>query len=180
MKVACLLDTDFEDSEFQKPYEALRQAGHEVTIIGLEAGKTLHGRHGEVETRTELGIEDVRPEQYDALLIPGGNSPDHLRADMTVVRFAASMVRANKPTFAICHGAQLLLTADVVQGRKMTAWQTVQTDLAKAGARVLDQEVVVDDNLVTSRKPADIPAFNREMLALLQQRQGQRQTAQSM
>lgn len=169
MKIACLLDSLFEDNEFQKPYDAFRQAGHEVTLIGTEAGKDLAGFHGKVKTRAERGIDDVRPEQFDALFIPGGISPDRLRANPEVVKFAQAMVQAGKPTFAICHGPQVLITADVVRGRRMTAWSTIQGDLHKAGAQVEDRDVVVDHNLVTSRKPDDIPAFVREALAMLAQ-----------
>lgn len=170
MKVACLLDSLFEDSEFKKPYDALRKAGHDVTIIGLEAHKEVEGYKQQVAVETDQAIEDVRPDEFDALLIPGGMSPDHLRADERMVAFAREMMEADKPTFAICHGPQLLITAEVVEGRRMTAWPTIQRDLEKVGAEVVDKEVQVDGNLVTSRKPEDIPAFNREMLAMLEKR----------
>lgn len=168
MKIACLLDNGFEDSEFQQPYEAFKQAGHQVTIIGLERGKEIKGKKGQVTTKAELGIDEARPEQFDALLIPGGYSPDHLRANPKMVSFTKAFFEANKPVFAICHGPQLLMTAGVVKGRKLTAWQTIQDDLKQVGANVEDKEVVVDGNLVTSRKPADIPAFIRESLKLLE------------
>ncbi len=160
MKVACVLAPDFEDSEFSEPYEALTEAGHEVTIIGLERNATLMGKKG---------FADVSPDQFDALLIPGGGSPDKLRAHDTPVNFVKSFMRAGKPVFAICHGPQLLLTADEYKGHKMTAWKTIQGDLKKAGGNVVDLEVVVDHNLVTSRQPSDIPAFIRESKKLLEQ-----------
>jgi protease I len=168
MRIACLLDSDFEDSEFKQPYDAFLQSGHRVTIVGLEPGKELKGKKGQVTTKAEVGIEQVTPEQFDALFIPGGYSPDHLRANPKVVSFTKAFFDAQKPTFAICHGAQLLMTAGVVKGRKLTAWQTIQDDLKQVGAEVVDQEVVVDKNLVTSRKPADIPAFIRESSKLLE------------
>ncbi len=168
MRIACVLDVDYEDSEFKQPYDAFKQAGHQVSIVGLEAGKELKGKKGTVTTKSETGIDQVRPDQFDALFIPGGYSPDHLRANPKMVAFTKAFFDADKPVFAICHGPQLLITARVVKGRKLTAWQTIQDDLQQVGANVVDQEVVVDKNLVTSRKPSDIPAFIRESLKLLE------------
>jgi protease I len=168
MRIACVLDVDYEDFEFKQPYDAFKQAGHQVTIVGLEPGKELKGKKGRITTKAEAGIEQVRPEQFDALFIPGGYSPDHLRANQQMVQFAKTFMDGGKPVLAICHGPQLLITARVVKGRKLTAWQTIQDDLAQVGANVVDQDVVVDKNLVTSRKPADIPAFIRESLKLLE------------
>src|SRR5437763_16938118 len=168
MRIACVLDTDYEDSEFKEPYDAFRKAGHQVTIIGLKAGKELKGKKGEVTTKAEIGIEQVRPDQFDALFIPGGYSPDHLRADPKMVGFTKGFFDADKPVFGICHGPQLLITARVVKGRTVTAWPTIQDDLRQVGAKVVDQEVAVDGNLVTARKPDDIPAFTRESLKILE------------
>ena len=168
MRIACVLDVDYEDSEFKQPYDTFKQTGHQVTIVGLEPGKELKGKKGTVTTKVETGIDQVRPDLFDALFIPGGYSPDHLRANPKMVAFTKAFFDAQKPVFAICHGPQLLITARVVKGRKLTAWQTIQDDLQQVGANVVDQEVVVDKNLVTSRKPADIPAFIRESLKLLE------------
>jgi protease I len=168
MKIACVLGPGFEDSEFKDPYDALRNAGHEVTIVGLEAGAVLAGSKGRVSATVDKAFKDVKPDQFDALLIPGGGSPDKLRAHDEAVKFVKAFMTANKPTFAICHGPQLLLTANEYKDRKLTAWKTVLGDLEKAGANVVDQEVVVDQNLVTSRQPSDIPAFIRESLKLLE------------
>jgi len=168
MRIACLLDSDFEDSEFKQPYDAFLKEGHRVTVIGLEAGKELKGKKGQVTTKAETGIDQVSPEQFDALFIPGGSSPDHLRANPKMVSFTKWFFDHEKPVLAICHGPQLLITAGVVKGRTLTAWQTIQDDLKQVGANVVDQEVVVDRNLVTSRKPADIPAFIRESSKLLE------------
>ena len=168
MRIACLLDSGFEDSEFKQPYDAFKQAGHQVTVIGLEAGKELKGKKGQVTTKAEVRIDEVRPDQFDSLFIPGGYSPDHLRANPKMVSFTKAFFDAQKPVLAICHGPQLLMTAGVVKGRTLTAWQTIQDDLKQVGANVVDQEVVVDKNLVTSRKPADIPAFVRESLKVLE------------
>src|SRR2546428_10164767 len=167
MRIACVLDVDYEDSEFKQPYDAFKQAGHQVTIVGLEPGKELKGKKGTVTTRAETGIDQVRPDQFDALLIPGGYSPDHLRANPRMVAFTKAFVDAGKPVFAICHGPQLLITARVVKGRKLTAGQTTQDDLQQVGPNVVHQDGAVANNLITSRKPADIPAFIRERLKLV-------------
>jgi protease I len=169
MKIACVLGPRFEDSEFKEPYDALRKAGHEVTIVGLQAGAQLEGDKGKVTTTVEESFTDVNPQDFDALLIPGGGSPDKLRAHDAAVSFVKAFMEAKKPVMAICHGPQLLLTADEYKDHRMTAWKTVQGDLKKAGANVVDQEVVVDRNLVTSRQPSDIPAFIRESLKVLEQ-----------
>ncbi len=168
MRIACVLDSDFEDSEFQKPYDALREAGHEVVVIGFEAGKELRGKKGQVTAKTDKSIADVRPDDFDALLIPGGYSPDHLRGDERFVDFSKAFFERDRPVFAVCHGPQLLITAGVVRGRRMTAWKTIQDDLRIAGANVVDEEVVVDGNLVTSRQPSDLDAFSREAIKKLE------------
>jgi protease I len=167
MRIACVLDSGFEDAEFKKPVDGLRQAGHEVVVIGLKANKELRGKRGEVTTRSETSFDDVSPEEFDALLIPGGYSPDHLRADPRAVDFTRAFATADKPILAVCHGPQLLTTADAIRGRRLTAYQTIQDDLRRMGENVVDEEVVVDGNLVTSRKPGDLDAFTRESIALL-------------
>ena len=168
MRIACLLDDGFEDSEFRKPYDALTQAGHQVVVIGLEGGKEISGKGGAERVRTDMGIEEAKADDYDALLLPGGYSPDHLRANATVVAFTKAFFDRERPVFAVCHGPQLLMTAGVVGGRTLTAWQTIQEDLRYAGANVKDEEVVVDRNLVTSRKPGDLDAFSREAVRMLE------------
>ncbi|HET7465916.1 MAG TPA: DJ-1/PfpI/YhbO family deglycase/protease [Candidatus Dormibacteraeota bacterium] len=168
MKIACVLAADYEDSEFQDPYQAFLQAGHDVTVVGLKAGDVLRGKKGQVDVLVEKAFGDVSPRDFDALFIPGGYSPDKLRAHDEAVVFTKEMMTASKPVLAICHGPQLLLTAEEHRRHRMTAWKTVQGDLRKAGADVVDKEVVVDRNLVTSRMPQDIPAFIRESLKVLE------------
>jgi len=168
MRIACLLDTGFEDSEFRKPFDAFTQAGHQVTVIGLEPGKELKGYRGKETARSEKGIDQVEPDRFDALFIPGGYSPDHLRANPKMVEFTRAFFEDERPVFAVCHGPQLLIAARVWKGRRLTAWTTIQEDLRQLGADVVDEEVVVDGNLVTSRKPDDLEAFTRESLKLLE------------
>lgn len=167
MRIACLLDSGFEDSEFRKPFDAFTQAGHQVTVIGQEGGKEVQGYRGKERYTTDMGIDQAQPDQFDALFIPGGYSPDHLRANPKVVQFTKAFFTADKPVFAVCHGPQLIITADEYR-RRLTAWPTIQDDLRKLGADVVDQEVVVDGRLVTSRKPDDLDAFSRESLKLLE------------
>jgi len=168
MKVACVLANGFEDSEFTQPYNALREAGHDVTIVGVIAGEQLRGNKGHDIGIVDKAFDHVRPGEFDALLIPGGFSPDRLRAHQSAVDFVKSFFDARKPIFAICHGPQLFITAGTYKDHRMTAWKTIQSDLHLLGANVVDEEVVVDRNLVTSRQPADIPAFVRESLRLLE------------
>jgi protease I len=160
-----VLAEGIEDSEFKKPYDAFRDAGHEVVVIGAKKGDKIEGKKRKEQTKADLGIDDVRAEDFHALFIPGGHSPDHLRADPRFVELTKAF--AEKPILAICHGPQLLITAGMVDGRRMTAWRTVQGDLRCADADVYDEPVVVDSNLVTSRQPDDIPQFIERSLELL-------------
>jgi len=174
-KVACLLGPGFEDSEFRIPYDRLRQAGYQVDIIGTKAGEKLQGDKGKETATTNLGIGDADVDQYIGLLIPGGYSPDKLRADDRFVQFVKHFDATKRPLAAVCHGPQLLLSAELVRGRTLTAWKTIQGDLRQAGARVVDQPVVVDDNWITSRKPDDLQAFSAKLLeelAELEERTG--------
>ncbi len=157
--IACILGPDFEDSEFKVPYDRWRQAGNRIDIIGAQAGEELNGKKGKERARAEKSIDDVSPDDYDALFIPGGHSPDHLRADPRFVNFVKRFDASGKPILAICHGAQLFLSAGIVKGRTLTAWKTVQDDLRQAGANVKDEPVVFDRNWVTSRNPNDLDAF---------------------
>jgi protease I len=163
-KVACLLGQGFEDSEFRIPYDRLREASFLVEIIGTRAGEDLKGYRGRETVRVERGIDEARPEDYGALLIPGGYSPDHLRADKRFVDFVRAFDATGQPVAAVCHGPQLLITAGLVKGRTMTAWTTIQEDLRQIGANVRDEAVVIDRNWITSRQPADLEAFSRALL----------------
>lgn len=160
-RIAFVLGDDFEDSEFAHPYKELREAGHDVEVLGARAGETVKGKRGDETFTIEAAAADKDPTSYDALVIPGGYSPDHLRMDKGVVKFVAAMVRAGKLVAAVCHGPQLLIEADAVEDKQLTSWPSVRTDLLNAGAKWVDREVVVDGTLITSRKPADLPAFIR-------------------
>ncbi|MCA9594962.1 MAG: type 1 glutamine amidotransferase [Myxococcales bacterium] len=163
-RIAVTVTSDFEDSELTYPAEALEAAGHEVVIIGEKAGEEIHGKRGKSKTAVAGTPEQRDPTDFDALLIPGGYSPDKLRTDPHMVSFVQEFFRSNKPVAAVCHGPQLLIEAGVVDGRTMTSWPSVKTDLKNAGATWVDREVVTDGNLTTSRKPDDLPAFTERFM----------------
>src|SRR5690606_32600331 len=154
-----LVDRMFEDSELRVPFDRLRAGGHDVHIVGLRAGAEVAGKQGKEHIWIEKAARDISAQDYDALVIPGGYSPDHLRMDLDAVRFTRAMALAGKPVAAVCHAPWMLIEADVVDDRTLTSWPSLRTDLLNAGARWVDREVVVDGNLITSRKPEDLPAF---------------------
>lgn len=168
-KVATVVTDLFEDVELTSPQKALTDAGHEVVIVGEEKGKEITGKKGE-KVKVDVGIDEANAADYDAVLIPGGFSPDLLRGDEKgrFGEFVKHFVQEEKPSFAICHGPQLLIDTDLLNGRTLTSFLSVRKDLQNAGAKVVDESVVVDNGIVTSRTPDDLEDFNRESLALLQ------------
>jgi protease I len=167
-KIAVVVTDHFEDSEYTEPAKAYQEAGHQLTVIENEKGKTVKGKQGQETIKVDASIDEVNAEDFDALFIPGGFSPDILRADDKFVTFTKKFMDDNKPVFAICHGPQLLITAEVLKGRDVTGYKSIAVDLKNAGANFHDKEVVVCGNqLVTSRTPDDLPAFTRETLNLL-------------
>ncbi|MFY1642317.1 type 1 glutamine amidotransferase domain-containing protein [Methanoculleus bourgensis] len=158
-RIAVLITDMFEDIEYTKPAEAFRAAGHDLVHVGLSAGETVHGKEKRTPVTIDRAAADVSVDEFDALLIPGGYSPDKLRARDAPVEFVRRFVESGKPVLAICHAPQLLITAQVLEGRKVTGWKSIIQDIRNAGAEYVDREVVVDGNLVSSRKPEDIPAF---------------------
>lgn len=167
--IAVVLEKDFEDSEYSGPAEAFKNAGHILVHIGLQENKSLRGKNHQVSVTTDTSFSDVNVSQYDALFIPGGYSPDRLRIDPKAVSFVEQFVTSNKPVFAICHAPQLLITANVLKGRTVTGWKSIIQDIKNAGATFVDKEVVKDGNLISSRSPEDIPAFNNACLNMLKE-----------
>ena len=165
-RIAVLIDNKFEDSEYKKPATAYKKEKHELVILGVKKG-TVTGEHGGLKVKVEKTVTDVSADSFDALFIPGGYSPDQLRSHDEVVTFVKQFAATGKPIFFICHGAQLLITADILKGRKVTCWKSIIQDIKNAGAEYLDQEVVEDKNFISSRCPADIPAFIKDTLAKL-------------
>lgn len=154
-----LIHNDFQDDEFRQPYNALIQSGNDVTLIGPEPHKTYRGKNLRERAVSDLGLDAANAQDYDALVIPGGYAPDRLRLVPGIEDFIRAFDREGKVIAAICHGPQLLISAEVVEGRRMTCYQSIAVDLRNAGARYVDEPVVVDGNLITSRKPADLPQF---------------------
>jgi protease I len=165
--IGVLIDTDFEDSEYSIPADAFKKAGHSITHIGLSKGIQVHGKRGNSSALIDTVVDDAKVDSFDAIFIPGGYSPDHLRVNEKAVSFVEQFVKSNKPVFAICHAPQLLITARVLKGRTVTGWKSLIQDIKNAGAEFVDKEVVVDGNLVSSRNPNDIPAFVSTCLSML-------------
>lgn len=166
-RIAFVLADDFEDSEFKRPYDRLSEAGHDLTVVGMEKGAEVTGKKGKERFVIDADPEMVDPADFDALVVPGGYSPDKLRIDDRIVSFVRAMAESGKPVAFICHAASLLIEADQVRGRRVTSWPSIKTDLINAGAEWVDAEVVEDGNLISSRKPADLPAFTEAILRRL-------------
>jgi len=178
-KVAILVEDGFEQIELTSPKEALEAAGAKTYIISPKAAKVKGWEHTKwgKEFPVDVGLDQAKADNYDALLLPGGvMNPDKLRTNKKAVQFVRSFFDQAKPVAAICHGPWMLVEADVVKGRTVTSYPSIQTDLKNAGANWVDKEVVVDRGLVTSRKPDDLPAFNRKLVEEIAegQHQGQR------
>ncbi len=169
-RVVILVEEAFEDSELTAPREALRAAGAEVVLMGSSAGAQYRGKRGEVVT-ADLGLQ-ARMRDFDALVIPGGHAPDKMRMRHAMVDMARDAMDAGKPVAAICHGPQVLISANVLRGRTVTCWPSIAVDVKNAGGLYVDRPVVVDGNLITSRKPDDLPHFTRALLDALGARAG--------
>jgi protease I len=168
-RVAILAADMFERVELEEPRKALEGAGAQCEIVSIHDGEIQGFDHFQPASNVKVdrSVEEVTPDDYDALLIPGGvGNPDQLRGDENAVAFVREFVEAGKPTAVICHGPWVLVESGVARGRRLTSWATLETDIRNAGGEWVDEEVVVDGNLVTSRKPDDIPAFNEKMLEL--------------
>jgi protease I len=166
-RVAVLVDNGFEQVEMTEPLKALRAAGADAVIVSPQKRKVKGWKHTEWgdEFDVDVSLDDADATQFDALVLPGGQmNPDNLRLNERAVSFAREFFAAGKPVAAICHGPWLLIEADVVRGRRVTSWPSIRTDLRNAGAEWVDESVVVDAGLVTSRKPEDLDDFNRKMV----------------
>ena len=167
-KIAILATDYFEDSELKIPYERLKDAGFKVLVIGPVEGKDITGKRGRFTIRTDLAVDSVNIDDFDALVIPGGYSPDRLRLNPGAVEFTRDYMHSGRPVAAICHAAQLLISAETVKDRTLTCWPSVAVDVENAGGRYVDKAIVVDDNLITSRKPDDLPVFIDAIIAAVE------------
>lgn len=159
MRALIISANDFEDSELRVPRDQLREEGIPTDVASLKRGK-IHGKHG-YGVAVDLLVGEIDVKAYDLLILPGGRAPAKLRKDPTVSEVVRAFVAAAKPVAAICHGPQILLSAGVLHGRTATCYRSVAAEMKRSGVRYVDEEVVVDDSLITSRKPADLPAFMR-------------------
>jgi len=168
-KVLIFVENGFEDRELIYPYYRLQEAGYKADMVGPKANASYNGEHG-LTVKSDLSPAEVRIDDYVAIIIPGGRAPDRMRTNEGLVDLAREAFQKGKVIAAICHGPQLLIEAGVVKGKRATCYVSVSTDLKNAGGIYLDQSVVVEGNLVTSRFPADLPGFCRETLKLLKAR----------
>jgi protease I len=165
MKALMISADNFEDTELLVPYYRLKEAGIEVTVASLKRG-AITGKQG-YEVAVDKTLDEVDPDDYAILVLPGGKAPAVVRKEPKAMEIAKSFFARNKPVAAICHGPQILISAGLLKGRRATCYMTVVDELKEAGALYADREVVVDGNLVTSRQPPDLPAFMRETMKLL-------------
>lgn len=167
-RVAILLENSFEDSEFQIPQTALKQAGAEVIILGSRMNDEYKGKRGKVTAKPNATATEVRAEDFDAIVIPGGVAPDKIRTNPNAVSLVAEAMNQNKLIAAICHGPQVLIEANLLQGKRATGFRAIRQDLINAGADYLDEPIVIDGNLITARQPGDLAIFTAAILTRLQ------------
>jgi protease I len=165
--IAILAEEDFEDAELMQPLRAMKDAGASVMIVGSGSKKSYRGKRGSAEVTADATADKVDAGQFDAIIVPGGYAPDKMRLHQPMIDLVRKANAAGKVIAAVCHGPQLLISAEVVKGRRVTSWPSVAVDLRNAGAIWVDQAVVRDGNIITSRKPADLPQFNEAIIEAL-------------
>src|SRR5262245_33484911 len=165
-RVAILVENIYEDLELWYPYYRLQEAGAEVTLVGPKADQTYTSKHG-YPAKSDVAAETVSGADYDAVIIPGGFSPDHMRRTPAMVRFVREANAAGKPVAAICHGGWMLASADCIRGKRMTSFHSIKDDMVDAGGQWVDEAVVVDGNVISSRTPKDLPHFMQAILQAL-------------
>jgi protease I len=166
-RVAILVEDEFDDRELMGPLEALRAAGITVTIAGPTAGAEYRGKRGQAVVKADVAAGTVKVADIDALVIPGGHAPDKMRMRHAMVDLTRDVMDAGKPVAAICHGPQLLISANALRGRTLTCWPSIAIDVKNAGGLYVDKPVVEDRNLITSRKPDDVPMFSEAIIRAL-------------
>lgn len=168
-RIAILVEEDFEDSELMEPLKAMKDAGARVIMVGSGSKKSYKGNHGSVTITVDTTADKVKAGDFDAIIIPGGYAPDRMRLYQPMVDLVRKAYDEGKLLAAVCHGPQLLISAGIVGGRRVTSWASVAVDLRNAGAIWVDEPVVRDGNIITSRRPVDLPKFNKAIIeALLQ------------
>ena len=171
-RIGILVEKTYEDLELQYPRLRLKEAGHEVQVIGPKAGETYVGKYGYPQ-RSEVAATAVSAEQFDLIVIPGGSSPDHMRRDGGMVKLVREAAAKKAPMAAICHGPWMLCSTDALRGRRCTSFMSIVHDVVNAGGKWVDEECVVDGPIITSRTPDDLPAFTRAILQLVSEGKAQ-------
>jgi len=166
-RIAILAEEHFEDSELTEPLRAMKDAGARVLIVGSGSKKSYRGKRSLAEVTVDTTADKVEASQFDAIIVPGGYAPDKMRLHQPMVDLVREAHAEGKIIAAICHGPQLLISADIVKGRRVTSWPSVAVDLKNAGAIWVDEPTVRDGNIITARKPADLPKFNKAIIEAL-------------
>ena len=166
-RIAILAEEDFEDSELMEPLRAMKDAGARVLIVGSGSKKSYKGKRGTTTIRVDVSADRVKAEDFDAIIVPGGYAPDKMRLHQPMIDLVRKANSLGKVVAAICHGPQLLISADIVRGRRLTSWPSIAVDLRNAGANWVDNPLVQDGNIITSRKPSDLPKFNKTIIESL-------------
>ena len=166
-RVAMFVEDEFEDRELTGPLEALRTAGATVKIVGPSAGAEYKGKRGHAVVKADVAAGSMKLADFDALVIPGGHAPDKMRMRHAMVDLAREAMESGKPVAAICHGPQVLISANALRGRTLTCWPSIAIDVKNAGGLYVDKPVVEDGNLITSRKPDDVPMFSEAIIKAL-------------
>ncbi len=166
-RIAILAEEDFEDSELVEPLRAMKDVGARVTIVGSGSHETYRGKRGKAKIKADTTADKVNVKDFDAIIIPGGYAPDKMRLHQPMIDLVKAAFDQGKLVAAVCHGPQMLISAGIVRGRRVTSWPSVAIDLKNAGANWVDEPVVQDGNLITSRKPSDLPRFNKAIIDAL-------------
>lgn len=167
-RIAVLAEDDFEDVELVEPVKALKEVGANVVIIGSGSKPKYQGKRGTVTIIVDAIVDRVRIEDFDAVIVPGGYAPDKMRLHKPMIDLVREAHNVGKVVAAVCHGPQLLISADIVRGHRVTSWPSIAVDLKNAGANWVDEPVVRDDNIITSRRPADLPQFKTAIIDALE------------
>jgi protease I len=166
-RIAILAEEGFEDSELIEPLRAMKEAGARVVVVGSGSQESYRGKRGKATIKVDVTADKVKAEDFDAIIVPGGYAPDRMRLHQPMIDLVRKAHDLGKVIAAICHGPQLLISAEIIRGRRVTSWPSVAVDLRNAGANWVDEPLVQDGNLITSRKPADLPRFNKAIIEAL-------------
>ena len=166
-RIAILAEEGFEDSELIEPLRAMKEAGARVVVVGSGSQESYRGKRGKATIKVDVTADKVKAEDFDAIIVPGGYAPDRMRLHQPMIDLVRKAHDLGKVIAAICHGPQLLISADIVRGHRVTSWPSVAVDLKNAGANWVDEPLVQDGNVITSRKPADLPRFNKAIIEAL-------------